>query len=333
MKSAAVGGLFVGATAAVIVAALIQAAGDTPAGQAIGLSVSVPSQYKGLIEKAGTTCPEINPNLLAALLKTESNFNPKAKSPVGAMGIAQFMPSTWESSGIDGNGDGKRDVWNPEDAIPSSAKYLCDIAEEVKNVPGDRQSNILAAYNAGPDAVIQHGGVPPYKETQGYVQSINAIANKAPSGGRVLTAQQVATVILTADRQIGMPYSWGGGNENGPSTGSCCSPNGSSGASIVGFDCSGLVVYAYAQIGITLPRTAATQYEASEPVPRDQMRPGDLVFYGSSPESIHHVGIYVGGGHMIEAPRPGVAVRYSSIDGMKDFFAAARPIPSQNTEI
>lgn len=333
MKSAAVGGLALGATAAVIVAALVQAAGDSPAGQIAGLSVSVPQQYRGLVEKAGTTCPEINPNLLAALLKTESNFNPKAKSPVGAMGIAQFMPSTWDESGIDGNKDGKRDVYDPEDAIPSSAKYLCTMAEEVKNVPGDRQSNMLAAYNAGSGAVIEHGGVPPYKETQGYVQSINAIANKPPSSGRVLTAVQVAAVIRAADRQAGMPYSWGGGNASGPSTGSCCSPNGSSGANIVGFDCSGLVVYAYAQIGIKLPRTAATQYAASEPIPRDQMRPGDLVFYGSSSETIHHVGIYVGSGHMIEAPRPGVAVRYASIDGMSDFYAAARPIPSENTEI
>lgn len=322
-----------GATAAVIVAALVQAAGDTPAGQALGLSVSVPAEYERLVEDAGNTCPEVSPNLLAALLQTESGFKTDRTSHAGAQGIAQFMPSTWESSGIDGNGDGKRDVWDPEDAIPSAAKYLCEIAKDVKDVPGDKQSNMLAAYNAGPGAVRQAGGIPPIKETQDYVRSITALASKPVVGGGTTTAAQVATVILTADHEIGMPYSWGGGNANGPSTGSCCSPNGSSGESIRGFDCSGLVVYAYAQIGIRLPRTAATQYAASEPVKREEMRPGDLVFYGSSPQSIHHVGIYVGGGHMIEAPRPGVAVRYAPIDGMSDFYAAARPIPSKNTEI
>ncbi|MEU2455868.1 NlpC/P60 family protein [Streptomyces sp. NPDC012765] len=324
-----------GATAAVILAALVQAAGDTPAGKALGLglSASVPSQYKRLIEDAGKTCPEVTPNLLAALLETESGFKPRETSPAGAQGIAQFMPSTWETSGIDGNGDGKRDVWDPEDAIPSAAKYLCDVAKEVKDVPGDKQSNMLAAYNAGPRAVIKYGGVPPFKETQGYVQSITALANKPSGRTGTTTVEQVATAINAADEQIGMPYSWGGGDANGPSTGSCCSPNGSSGANITGFDCSGLVVYAYAKAGIALPRTAADQYAASDPVDRTEIQPGDLVFYGSSPQGIHHVGIYVGSGYMIEAPRPGLAVRYSPITSMSDLYAVGRPIPQQNREI
>ena len=92
----------VGATAAVVVGALVQAAGDDPVGTA--LSMAVPAEYRELIEEAGNTCPEVSPNLLAALLTQESGFNPKARSPVGAQGIAQFMPSTWESHGIDGNG-------------------------------------------------------------------------------------------------------------------------------------------------------------------------------------------------------------------------------------
>ncbi|WP_030872603.1 NlpC/P60 family protein [Streptomyces sp. NRRL F-2747] len=333
MRSAAVAAIGAGATAAVIVAAFIQAAGDTPAGQALGLSVSVPDQYRGLIMQAGNACPEINPNLLAALLATESEFKPDAVSPVGARGIAQFMPSTWEGEGIDGNGDGKRDISDPEDAIPSAAAYLCRMAKETKDVPGDRQSNMLAAYNAGSDAVVRNGGVPPYKETQGYVKTINALANTPVSGGGVLTAEQVATAINAADDKIGVPYSWGGGAASGASTGSCCSPNGSSGENIVGFDCSGLMLYAYAKAGIQLPRTAADQYAASKPVSREEMRPGDLVFFGSSPTGIHHVGMYVGGGYMIEAPRPGTNVRYSPVDSMSDFYAAARPIPQQNKEI
>ncbi|MFF8544992.1 NlpC/P60 family protein [Streptomyces werraensis] len=321
-----------GATAAVVVAALVQAAGDDPV-VGTALSMSVPAEYQALIEEAGNTCPEVTPNLLAALLTQESGFNPKAESPVGAQGIAQFMPSTWESHGTDGNGDGKRDVWDPEDAIPSSAKYLCTIAQDVKNVPGNKQSNMLAAYNAGSGAVQKYGGVPPYKETQNYVRSITALANQHQGGGRVADTGQAATAINAAQQMLETPYSWGGGNANGPSTGVCCSPGGQNGKAVAGFDCSGLTLYAYAQAGISLPRTAAQQYAASQPVKPGQVRPGDLVFYGTSATNIHHVGIYVGNGWMIDAPRPGTKVRYSPMDTMRDLFAVGRPTSNNNREI
>ncbi|MFI8008274.1 NlpC/P60 family protein [Streptomyces sp. NPDC086010] len=321
----------VGATAAVVVGALVQSAGSGMDGTGLGaeLTMAVPTEYRSLVEEAGKTCPEVSPNLLAALLTQESGFNPKAASPVGAQGIAQFMPSTWEKHGIDGNGDGKRDVWDPEDAIPSSGKYLCTLADDVKDVPGNKQNNMLAAYNAGSGAVQKYGGVPPYKETQNYVQSISALANKPKGGGKTASSSQAVTAVNAAEAQLGAPYSWGGGNANGPSKGICCSPNGSDGASIAGFDCSGLVLYAYAKAGIHLPRTAAQQYAASEPVRPGQMRPGDLVFYGSSTTVIHHVGIYVGGGWIINAPRPGTNVRYDPMDTMPDLIAVARPVPSK----
>ncbi|MFC8277799.1 NlpC/P60 family protein [Streptomyces sp. NPDC057271] len=290
------------------------------------LGVSVPAQYRDLIEEAGNTCPEISPNLLAALIQQESGFNPKATSPANAQGIAQFIPSTWAAEGIDANGDGKRDVWDPEDAIPSSAKYLCTLAEEVKNVPGDRQSNILAAYNAGPEAVRKAGGVPKISETQNYVRIINANAQTpAPAG----SSETAAIAIGAASRMIGLPYSWGGGNATGPTTGSCCSPNGRSGESIRGFDCSGLVVYAYAKAGITLPRTAAQQYAASQHINPADLQPGDLVFYGNSAASIHHVGIYIGRGQMLNAPRPGTDVRIDPIKALPDLYAIARPTPKK----
>ncbi|MFB7313173.1 NlpC/P60 family protein [Streptomyces sp. NPDC056192] len=331
MRAAAVASIGVGATATVLMAGLVQAANENPVtGNA--LTLSVPAKYRSLVEDAGKTCLAVNPNLLAALLTQESGFNPKVSSPVGAQGIAQFMPSTWETHGIDGNSDGKRDVWDPKDAIPSAAKYLCDIAKDVNDVPGDKQNNMLAAYNAGSGAVHKYGGVPPYQETQNYVRSISALAD-VPSGGKMTTTEQAATAINAASGRLGTPYSWGGGNSNGPSTGSCCSPNGSSGKNIKGFDCSGLTLYAYAKAGIALPRTAAQQYAASEPVKPGQKRPGDLVFYGSSATRIHHVAIYVGGGYMIEAPRPGTSVRFSPISSMSDLYAVARPVRHTNKEI
>jgi len=321
----------VGATAAVIVAALVQAAGDNPT-VGTALSLSVPSTYRSLIEDAGNTCSTVTPNLLAALLTQESGFDPKAQSQVGAEGIAQFMPSTWQAHGIDGNGDGMRDVWDPADAIPSAAAYLCDIAKDVKDVPGDSQSNMLAAYNAGSGAVHKYGGIPPYKETQNYVKSIQALADQ-PSGGKTATTAQAEAAMSAAKEMIGTPYSWGGGTANGPSTGICCSPNGRSGTGISGFDCSGLTLYAYAKAGISLPRTAVEQYAASEPVKPSDMRPGDLVFYGSSLSTIHHVGIFVGGGWMLDAPRPGTKVRYDPLNVMTDLIAVARPTSHRNKEI
>ncbi|MFC8539078.1 NlpC/P60 family protein [Streptomyces sp. NPDC057249] len=331
MRAATTAYVGVGATAAVLVAGLVQAAAeDTAIGQALG--VSVPAEYRALVEDAGQTCPEISPNLLAALIQQESGFDPRAESEAGAQGIAQFKPSTWESSGIDGNEDGVRDVFDPEDAIPSAGKYLCQMAEETKDVPGNRQDNMLAAYNAGPGKVHKYNGVPPYKETETYVKSIGAMA-EIPTGETAPTTDQAATAINAASDEIGTPYSWGGGNASGASTGTCCSPNGSSGKAITGFDCSGLTLYAYAQAGISLPRTAAQQYAASEPVKPGDTAPGDLVFYGSSAASIHHVGIYIGSGYMIEAPRPGVAVRIASIYSMHDLYAVARPVRHANEEI
>ncbi|MGW6261950.1 C40 family peptidase [Streptomyces sp. NPDC055085] len=316
-----------------MVAALVQAAGDDPV-MGAALSLSIPSQYRSLVQDAGNTCPEVTPNLLGALLTQESGFNPKAHSPVGAEGVAQFMPSTWENHGLDGNKDGKRDVWDPADAIPSAAQYLCDIAKDVKDVPGDAQNNMLAAYNAGSGAVKEYGGVPPYKETQNYVSTISALANTpAPTGGKKATAKQAATAIQIAAQMIGTPYSWGGGNAHGPSTGVCCSPNGHSGKSITGFDCSGLTLYAYAKAGVSLPRTAAQQYAASEPVKPGEVQPGDLVFYGTSATSIHHVGIAIGGGWIIDAPKPGTRVRIDPMDTMRDLFAVARPVTHHTKEI
>ncbi len=103
----------------------------------------VPAEYAGLIEKAAADCDQGLPaGILAAQLQAESNFNPRAQSkdpatgrPI-ADGIAQFIPTTWASSGIDGNGDGKKDVWDPEDAIPSQGKMMCALLRTAKKHPG-----------------------------------------------------------------------------------------------------------------------------------------------------------------------------------------------------
>ena len=104
-----------------------------------------------------------------------------------------------------------------------------------------------------------------------------------------------SSVVSIAQRYLGVPYVWGG-------------------ASPSGFDCSGLAMYCYAQIGISLSHGATDQQRASHPVSLSALQPGDLVFFGSASYS-HHVGIYVGGGSMIDAPHTGAVVRYDSISG------------------
>ncbi|MFE0457022.1 NlpC/P60 family protein [Streptomyces sp. NPDC058914] len=282
-------------------------------GRSVGLAKgAVPAAYQALVQKWGNLCSAINPALLAAQLYQESGFNPNAKSPAKAQGIAQFIPGTWATHGIDGDGDGDRDVWDPNDAIPSAASYDCELASYVKDVPGDPTHNMLASYNAGAYAVIKYGGVPPYKETQNYVKTITTLAESfAAPVTRVDPSEQAAGAIYYAQKKLGTQYLWGGNGT--PEQGGR-------------FDCSGLTKAAYASVGITLPRVANDQYNAGPHPSRDELLPGDLVFFSPDPNNsraIDHVGIYVGGGYMIDAPYTGAVIRFDPIDTRK-YFGATR---------
>ncbi|MFB7454556.1 NlpC/P60 family protein [Streptomyces sp. NPDC056194] len=273
---------------------------------------SVPALYQGLVQRWGNLCPAINPALLAAQLYQESGWNPRAVSPADARGIAQFIPGTWAGHGIDGDGDGDRDIWDPKDAIPSAASYDCELARYVKDVPGDPASNMLAAYNAGAYRVIRHGGVPPISETQNYVRIIRSLEKSfARPAGRLAPSQQAAAAIQWAQGKLGTPYLWGG-------TGTAAQ-NGR-------FDCSGLTQAAYDTVGVQLPRVANDQYNAGPHPGRGELLPGDLVFFSddlTNSRAIRHVGIYVGGGYMIDAPRTGAVIRFDRID-TPDYFGATR---------
>ncbi|HEV3169374.1 MAG TPA: bifunctional lytic transglycosylase/C40 family peptidase [Actinocrinis sp.] len=275
---------------------------------------TVPAAYATLIEAAGAACPQMSAPLLAAQLYQESAFDPKAVSPAGAEGIAQFLPGTWPNWSSPQDGDGKQDIWNPADAIPAAARYDCALAQQVSKIAGDQINNMLAAYNAGPGAVEAAGGVPAIAETQNYVKNIRILEQAfAAPAGTVATSDVAVRAIAFAYDRLGTPYLWGG-------TGTAAD-NGE-------FDCSGLTQAAYGSVGVTIPRVAADQWYAGPHVPRAQLMPGDLVFFAynvNDPSTIHHVGIYVGGGAMIDAPHTGASIRFDPIDTFGGYIGAVRP--------
>ena len=139
---------------------------------------TVPTEFEALVKRAAQTCPGITAPLLAAQLEQESGWNPIAVSPVGAQGLSQFMTGTWIGEGVDGDGDGVRDPFNPADAIASQASFMCKLLAAVtadKSLTGDPIDLALAGYNAGLGAVQRHDGLPPYPETQKYVRRIRTL--------------------------------------------------------------------------------------------------------------------------------------------------------------
>ncbi|MGY1994526.1 NlpC/P60 family protein [Mycolicibacterium fortuitum] len=127
----------------------------------------------------------------------------------------------------------------------------------------------------------------------------------APRSVRVKGPMAIEYVVRRAGSQLGVPYSWGGGDVNGPSAGV------DSGAGTVGFDCSGLTRFAFAGVGILLPRWSGDQYTAGRQVPRAQARRGDLLFWG--PGGSQHEALYLGNGQMVEAQQSGVPVKVSPV--------------------
>jgi soluble lytic murein transglycosylase-like protein len=143
--------------------------GATPARVSLpGVSTSRgsgPVPYQDLVEAAARKYG-LDPSLLAAVAQTESGFNPKAQSQVGAKGLMQLMDATARNLGI-------TDSFDPAQSLDGGARFLSGLLTEFK---GDVRL-ALAAYNAGPVAVKKYGGIPPYQETQRYVPKVLAQAD------------------------------------------------------------------------------------------------------------------------------------------------------------
>ncbi|UGQ15002.1 NlpC/P60 family protein [Yinghuangia sp. ASG 101] len=281
------------------------------------VSDAVPAEYRDWVSKAGQVCAEVPAQLLAAQFAQESGWDPDVVSPAGAQGIAQFMPETWVSWARDADGDGTTSPLDAPDAIMAGAAYDCALAAMVRGyvekgqASGDIQDLMLAAYNAGPGAVLKYGGVPPYVETQNYVQIIRSSMAKFQKLTPVFGSAFGEAVVAAARQWLDTPYSWGGGTATGPSRGI------QQGANINGFDCSGLVLYAVYQASagaVTLPHLSQLQSTMGQPVDQSQMLPGDII--GLDPHrdgDYSHIGIYVGNNEVLHAPRTGDVVKISPL--------------------
>jgi soluble lytic murein transglycosylase-like protein len=156
------------------------------AGGATGGSLPTGTPFKAEIEAAAAR-HNIDPALLAGLVRQESNFNPTAGSPAGARGLTQLMPGTARGLGV-------TDVTDPAQALEGGAKYL---RQQLDAFGGD-VTRALAAYNAGPGAVQRFGGVPPYAETQNYVRKVQGFAAEYRAGGGAASAASVAPAPTTS---------------------------------------------------------------------------------------------------------------------------------------
>ncbi|MFT7837750.1 bifunctional lytic transglycosylase/C40 family peptidase [Saccharothrix sp. BKS2] len=280
----------------------------------------IPPDYCRLYLTAAPHCPRLDWTVLAAIGKIESDHGRlrapgvhEGENSAGAGGPMQFLTPTFDSviatHRIPPGGASPPSRYNPHDAIHAAAFLLCDEGVE----RGDLQAAIFAYNHADwyVDLVLDHAA-----------QYARAAAGSIGNGDcNAIQAPNTATLtaINYACGMRGLPYVWGG---NGPDAGHA------------GFDCSGLTKAAYAAAGMELPRTAQTQFDAGPRVPTGQpLLPGDLVFYGT-PDNIHHVGLYIGAGLMLNAPTFGQPVQ---IDNHRyhgdDYAGATRPTASNATMV
>ena len=153
--------------------------------------------------------------------------------------------------------------------------------------------------------------------------ALSLVAALNPGGATTVPASGLASRrVAAALRWLGTPYSWGGGGPQGPTRGVA------QGASTVGFDCSSLTQYAYAQTGVSIPRTSQEQFRAGATVAPEALLPGDLVFFDGVPPG--HVGMYIGHGEFIHAPHTGDVVKISSMTSghYRDVFSRQKCVLS-----
>jgi cell wall-associated NlpC family hydrolase len=179
----------------------------------------------------------------------------------------------------------------PASADPGDGQWDPTLPKVISSgAPGDPVAIANASFQASQIALQTTQSL-----GQKFLSSIG-LGGSAPSalpGGRVRGPQAIEYVIRRGGSQMGVPYSWGGGALNGPSAGVDYD------AGKVGYDCSGFTRYAFAGVGVQIPKYSGDQYNAGRPIAPSQAKRGDLIFYG--PGGSQHVTMFLGGGRMLEA--------------------------------
>lgn len=301
----------------VAVAAVFTGPGDLGSAPSVRAAPEIPADLLAVYMTAALTCPGLPWPVLAGIGWVESRHASGRADPVSgdaaphivgpaldgrdgraaiadpsqpdgwahALGPMQFLSTTWTRWGLlapDRPPGATPDVHNAWDAVYSAAAYLCGGRAAV----GDVRAAVMR-YNRS-EAY--------YREVVAKAAEYGGGSSSVGSGaGGAAVAGSASAVIAAALSQLGVPYRWGMETPG------------------VGFDCSGLVQWAFAQAGVKLPRTTSQQVLSGVPVARvEDMRPGDLVFSRSvrSGQVVDggHVAIYVGGGQVIVAPRTGDVV-------------------------
>ncbi|HEU4329791.1 MAG TPA: C40 family peptidase [Lapillicoccus sp.] len=178
------------------------------------------------------------------------------------------------------------------EAAAKTAREQKAATERAQKAAADKAAADAARAAAAAAAASQPATTKPATTTKPPTTSVPP--PPAPSGG-------VAAVIAFARAQLGEPYVWGGA---GPNV----------------WDCSGLTMMAWRQAGVRLSHYTGYQWAETDRVPISQLKPGDLVFYGTSGPTSHHVGLYIGNGQMIHAPNPSTVVKIASIYSMSDLL-------------
>lgn len=192
-------------------------------------------------------------------------------------------------------------------AIQNTLTAVSDAFND-ENKAGETGAVTNAASGADSDLVGDLDGV---LESLDTTQSVTEKASAAVASQG--TDARIEAVIARAMSQVGTPYAWGGGDANGPTKGIRDGGVADSFGDYnkVGFDCSGLTLYAFSAAGISLPHYTGYQYNQGTKVDPSEMKRGDLIFYG--PGGGQHVAIYLGDGTMVEAPESGSTVRVSPV--------------------
>ena len=206
-------------------------------------------------------------------------------------------------------------AWTRHDGDQTTAERLAEFADALVGEINPERVGRLAL-----DAIVALSGADGGEvfTTDARGESVRIASVGAPSDGSIAASSD----LRVGDTVLGRITRWGGGTNDGPSLGFA------QGANTVGFDCSGLTMFAYHKAGIQLGHYTGSQWDQGKRISSmADLQPGDLMYFAydtSDPSTIHHVALYLGNGMMISAPQTGEVVKVSSAS-RSDFIGATRP--------